>query len=165
MWNSALDVTKWSKLLEFCNRLSGSNMSRYRGKKACVLQRRDGCRDGLQNSCLCVGSPGILRVWCKFALQLTARRYVLVSVTRRQHRVGSRYPATAGPESCHGARRVWRGFWHPGTKFYRSRACRGTMLIGATNLSPVTMLVGSTGAVSRYKLSRSQKFITVLDLS
>ena len=71
MWNSALDVTKWSKLLEFCNRLSGSNMSRYRGKKACVLQRRDGCRDGLQNSCARVGNPGVMRAWGKFALQLT----------------------------------------------------------------------------------------------
>ena len=41
---------------------------------------------------------------------LTARRYVLVGVTRRQHRVGSRYPASAGPINCHGARRVWRVF-------------------------------------------------------
>ena len=30
------------------------------GKKACVLQRRDGCRDGLQNSCLCAGSHGVV---------------------------------------------------------------------------------------------------------
>ena len=28
------------------------------GKKACVLQRWDGFRDGLQNSCLCVGNQG-----------------------------------------------------------------------------------------------------------
>jgi hypothetical protein len=41
-------------------------------KKACVLQRKDGCREGLQNSCLCVGSPGIMRTWGKFALQLTS---------------------------------------------------------------------------------------------
>ncbi len=39
------------------------------------------------------------------------------------------------PESCHGARRVWRGFWHPGTNFDRSRACRGTKLISETDLS------------------------------
>ena len=45
------------------------------GKEACVLQRRDGCREGLQNSCLRVGSPGIMRTWGKFALQLTARQY------------------------------------------------------------------------------------------
>ena len=37
----------------------------------------------------------------------------------------------------------------------------GTSLIGAVNLSPVTKLVAGTGAVSRYKLSRSQKFIMV----
>ena len=42
---------------------------------------------------------------------------------------------------------------------------RGTSLIGAANLSPVTKLVAGTGAVSRYKLSRSQKFITVQDFN
>ena len=53
-----------------------------------------------------------------------------------------RNPTTAPPricpgrsENCHGARRVWRGFWHPGTNFNRSRACRGTKLISETNLS------------------------------
>jgi len=30
-------------------------------------------------------------------------------------------------------------------------ACRGTSLIGAANLSPVTKLVAGTGAVSRYR--------------
>ena len=29
------------------------------GKEACVLQRRDTCRDGLQNSCLCVRSNDV----------------------------------------------------------------------------------------------------------
>jgi hypothetical protein len=38
-------------------------------------------------------------------------------------------------------------------------------LIGAANLSPVTELVAGTGAVSRYKLSQSQKFIKVQDLN
>src|SRR4030042_153063 len=42
--------------------------------------------------------------------------------------------------------------------------CRGTSLIGVANLSPVTKLVAGTGAVSRYNLSRSQKFVTVQDL-
>jgi len=42
-------------------------------------------------------------------------------------------------------------------------ACRGTSLIGATNLSPVANLVAGTGAVSRYKLYWSQKFVTVQD--
>ena len=46
-------------------------------------------------------------------------------------------------------------------KFIEHYACRGTSLIGAANLSPVTKLVAGTGAVSRYKLSRSQKFIKV----
>jgi hypothetical protein len=69
------------------------------------------------------------------------------------------------PESCHGARRVWRGFWHPGTNFCEGYACRGTSLIGAARLSPVTKLVAGTGAVSRYKLSRSQKAVTMQDLN
>ena len=43
--------------------------------------------------------------------------------------------------------------------FYKHYECRGTSLIGAANLSPVTKLVAGTGAVSRYKLFRSQKFI------
>ena len=44
-------------------------------------------------------------------------------------------------------------------------ACRGTSLIGAANLSPVTKLVAGTGAVSRYNLSRSQKFVKVQDFN
>jgi hypothetical protein len=38
-------------------------------------------------------------------------------------------------------------------------------MIGAANLSPVTNLMVGTGAVSRYKLSRRQKFITVQDFN
>jgi len=34
--------------------------------------------------------------------------------------------------------------------------CRGTSLIGAVNLSPITKLVVSTGAVSRYNVERSK---------
>jgi hypothetical protein len=34
-------------------------------------------------------------------------------------------------------------------------------MIGAVNLSPVTNLMAGTGAVSRYNVDRSQKFITV----
>ena len=44
------------------------------------------------------------------------------------------------PESCPGARRVWRGFWHPGTNFYEHYACRGTSMIGAGNLSRLQLL-------------------------
>jgi hypothetical protein len=41
----------------------------------------------------------------------------------------------------------------------------GISFIGAANLSPVTKLVAGTGAVSRHKLSRSQKFIMVQDFN
>jgi hypothetical protein len=46
-------------------------------------------------------------------------------------------------------------------KFCEVYECRGTMLIGAANLSLVTNLVAGTGAVSRYKADRSQKVIKV----
>ena len=36
-------------------------------------------------------------------------------------------------------------------------ACRGTCLIGAANISPVTNLVAGTGAVLWYNVDRSQK--------
>jgi hypothetical protein len=55
-------------------------------------------------------------------------------------------------------------FCRPGTNFIEHYACRGTSLIGAANLSPVTNLVAGTGAVSRYNLSRSQKSVMVQDL-
>ena len=57
-------------------------------------------------------------------------------VTRREHRAGSLYPAPAGPESCHGARRVWHVFLLSWYKFY-------------------CML-----ARSRYNFDQSPKFIT-----
>jgi len=55
-------------------------------------------------------------------------------------------------------------FCRRGTNFVEHYACRGTSLIGATNLSPVINLVGCTGAVSRYKFDRSQETVTVQDL-
>jgi hypothetical protein len=85
-------------------------------------------------------------------------------VTRRSIRQLSWYPAVAGPRNCPGARRVWRTFCRHGTNFIEHYACRGTSMIGATNLSPVTMLVECTSAVSRYNLSRSQKSVKVQDL-
>jgi len=51
----------------------------------------------------------------------------------------------------------------PGTNFAEHYACRVTKLNGAENLSPVTKLMAGTGAVSRYKLSRSQKIVMVQD--
>ena len=86
-------------------------------------------------------------------------------VTRRSIRQQSWYPVSAGPRNCPGARRVWRGFWHPGTNFIEHYACRGTSLIGAGKLSPVTKLDAGTGAVSWYKLSRRQELVTVQDFN
>jgi hypothetical protein len=86
-------------------------------------------------------------------------------VTQRSIRQLSWYPAPAGPRNCPGARRVWRTFCHSGTNFIEHYECRGTSMIGAANLSPVTKLVAGTGAVSRYKLSRSQKSVTVQDFN
>jgi hypothetical protein len=86
-------------------------------------------------------------------------------VTRRKHRAESWYPAPAGPEICHGARRVWRTFCRPDTNFIEHYECRGTSLIGAANLSPITKMVAGTGAVSQYKLSRSQEFVKVQDFN
>jgi len=95
-------------------------------------------------------------------LTITARRYVSVSVTRRSIRQLSWYPLAGGPYNCPGARRVWRGFCHPGTNFNRRYACRGTNLISETDLSSCNKCYKmGTGAVSRYKLSRSQKFVKV----
>jgi hypothetical protein len=50
-------------------------------------------------------------------------------------------------------------------KFFEHYECRGTSLIGAGKLSRYRIFVGGTGAVSRYKLSRSQKTVTVQDLN
>ena len=86
-------------------------------------------------------------------------------VTRREHRAESWYPAPAGPQNCHDARRVWRTFCRHGTNLNEHYACRGTSLIGAARLSPVTNLVAGTGAVSRYKLSRRRKFIKLQDFN
>ena len=83
-------------------------------------------------------------------------------VTRRKHRAGSWYfsqktvTVQGGYGTC---------FCRHGTNFIEHYACRGTSLIGAANLSPVTKLVAGTGAVSRYKLSRSQKFVKVQDFN
>jgi len=83
-------------------------------------------------------------------------------VTRRKHRTGSRYFSrqTITVQGGYGMR-----FCRHGTNFIEHYACRGTSLIGAVNLSPVTKLVKGTGAVSRYKLSRSRKLVKVQDFN
>jgi len=55
-------------------------------------------------------------------------------------------------------------FLPSGYKFCELEQLRGTSSIGAAKLSPVTKLLVSNGAVSRYKLYRSQRFITVQEL-
>ena len=83
-------------------------------------------------------------------------------VTRRKHRAESWYfsqkvvTVQGGYGAC---------FCRHGTNFIEHYECRGTSLIGAANLSPVTKLVAGTGAVSRYKLSRSQKFVKVQEFN
>jgi hypothetical protein len=49
-------------------------------------------------------------------------------------------------------------------EFVELEPLRGTSFFGAAKLSPVAKLLASTGAVSRYKLYRSQKIITVQEI-
>jgi len=93
-------------------------------------------------------------------------------VTRREHRSGSWYfsqkaVTVQGGGACPAVAQRKRGrtFCRPGTSFIEHYACRGTSLIGARKLSRYRILVGGTGAVSRYKLSRSQKTVTVHDFN
>ena len=83
-------------------------------------------------------------------------------VTRRQHRhkyvpVGQKaVTVQGGYGTC---------FCRHGTNFIEHYACRGTSLIEASKLSRYRLFVAGTGAVSRYKISQSQKFIKVQDLN
>jgi len=85
-----------------------------------------------------------------------------VCVNRREHRAESRYfrqkivTVQGGYGAC---------FCIHGRNFEELEPLRGTSFIGAAKLSPVTKLVASTGAVSRYKLYRSQKFVTVQEFN
>jgi hypothetical protein len=97
-------------------------------------------------------------------LTITARQYGEVVLPDAASGQSPGTPPQAGPQSCHGARRVWRTFCRPGTNFIEHYECRGTSLIGAGKLSPCRIFVRSTSAVSRYNLSRSQKTVTVQDL-
>src|SRR5665647_326906 len=77
-------------------------------------------------------------------------------VTRRKHRAGSRY-------FSHKAVTVQGGygtcFCSHGTNLIAYWRDRGTRLIGAGKLSRYRIVIGGTGAVSRHKLSRSQKAV------
>jgi hypothetical protein len=83
-------------------------------------------------------------------------------VTRRQHRAGSWYfsQKTVTVQGGYGA-----CFCHQGTRFCRHYECRVTSFIGVGKLSRYRIFVGSTGAVSRYNLSRRQKAVTVQNLN
>jgi len=85
-------------------------------------------------------------------------------VTRRSIRAGSWYPVPSTREG-HKTVTVQGGFGacfcRHGKNFIVFWSGSGTSLIGAANLSPVTNLVGCTGAVSRYKVDRSQKTVKV----
>jgi hypothetical protein len=52
-------------------------------------------------------------------------------------------------------------FCRHGTRFDRSRACRSTILNEARKLSRHRIINEGTGAVSRYKVDRSQKIVTI----
>jgi hypothetical protein len=56
-------------------------------------------------------------------------------------------------------------FCRHGTNFIEHYACRDTSLTGAKKLSRYRIFIGGTGAVSRHKLSRSQKFVKVQDFN
>ena len=84
-------------------------------------------------------------------------------VTRRKHRAESWY--FVSQQSGHGARRVWRTFCRPGTKFCEHYACRGTSLIGAGKLSPYRISLGAlaqcrgTNCLGARNLSRCRNLI------
>jgi hypothetical protein len=93
-------------------------------------------------------------------------------VTRRSIRAGSWYfsreaVTVQGGGACPAAAKRKRGrtFCRHGTNFIACWRDRGTILIGAGKLSRYRILIAGTGAVSRYNLSRSQKFITVKDFN
>jgi len=65
------------------------------------------------------------------------------------------WPAIAGPESCHGARRVWRIFCHPGTGFCGLYECRGTNYLTNGELSRYCYFVNNCGAVRICQALRS----------
>ena len=83
-------------------------------------------------------------------------------VTRREHRAGGPGTLAAKLSRC---KEGMAHFLPSGYKFCGLYECRGTSFIGAARLSPVTKLVVSTGAVSRYNDSRSQKIIAVQELN
>ena len=91
---------------------------------------------------------------------LTARQYGEVVLPDASRPEGS-IPESGCKVSEAGKGGYGTCFCSPGTKFIKSWRDPGTSLIEAANLPPVTKLVGSTGAVLGYKLSRSKKSVKV----
>jgi hypothetical protein len=92
-------------------------------------------------------SPGILCVRCKFALQLTARRYVSVSVTRRSIRQLSWYSPAGEPYNCPGARRVRRAFCIMAQSELNTIASRYNENCGRYTYPRYEKMMGYTGAI------------------
>ena len=65
-----------------CNTKLSDKKIEKEGKKH-VFCSLDGCRVGLQNSCLCVGSHCVMRTLCNFALQLTIENSNVFSLLKR----------------------------------------------------------------------------------
>jgi len=97
--------------------------------------------------------------------RLTARQYGEVVLPDEASGQGPGTPRQRGQKAVTVQGGYGTCFCRPGTKFIEHYACRGTNLIEAANLSPIAKLVVGTGAVSRYNLSRSQKFIMVQDFN
>ncbi len=81
-------------------------------------------------------------------------------VTRRRHRPEICHGASR-LRGCHGARRVWRGFCRPGTKFFEFSECRGTQVLSGFITVTMQTFGRWAGAVSRHNLSRSQKVVMI----
>ena len=141
--------------------MSGDLDERY---KAC-LGSREGCCGGGCQTLACV--LDIMVLYSK-PLHITARQYgeVVLPVAASGQCPGALARKWSRCKlACRQAGRVWRAFCRHSTNFIACWCDRGTILIGATNLSPVTNLLAGTGAVSRYKLSRRQLFVRVQDFN
>jgi len=98
-------------------------------------------------------------------LNITARQYGEVVLPDASTGQGPGTPSTRGHKAVTVQGGYGTCFCCHGTNFIACWCDRGTRLIGAINLSPVTKLVAGTGVVSRYKLSRRQLFVMVQDFN
>jgi hypothetical protein len=75
-----------------------------------------------------------------------------VGVTRRKHQVEKLSPRKRA-KKLSWCKEGMAWFLLSGYKFCELYECRGTMLIGAANLSPVTNLMTGTGAIAVYVIT------------